>query len=177
MIAPPDQRAQASGSEASRRSRRAAVIAARASFASVAVAIAAATLLRSTGPALLHAMVDLPFALLCHRMPERVLTVLGQPTPLCSRCLGIWLGLSISAALAWPALPLRALRIVMLVAALFMLAEVVTQDLGLHPVFHPTRVLSGLLLSVPLGGAIGALMTREALGGGAPGGERSVDRG
>jgi hypothetical protein len=45
-----------------------------------------------------------------------------------------------------------------------MLIEVVTQDLGLHPVFHPTRLLSGLLLSVPLGGAIGAVLTREMLG-------------
>ncbi|APR77088.1 Hypothetical protein A7982_02435 [Minicystis rosea] len=166
MISPAPHDARDPEAEALRRSRRAAVIAARTAFASVAVGIAAATILRSTGPALLHAMVDLPFALLCHRIPERVISILGVPMPLCSRCLGIWMGLSISAALAWPALPLRALRIVVPAAALFMLAEVVTQDLGLHPVFHPTRILSGLLLSVPIGGAIGALMTREALGNG-----------
>ena len=33
--------------------------------------------------------------------------------PMCSRCAGLWLGASISAALAWPVLPLRALRIVL----------------------------------------------------------------
>jgi uncharacterized membrane protein len=139
------------------------VIAARGSFAAIGVAIVLATVLRATGPAALHALVDLPFAFLCHRIPERVLTVAGVPMPLCSRCLGLWMGMSVSAALAWPALPLKALRVVLPSAALFMLIEVVTQDLGLHPVFHPTRLLSGLLLSVPMGGAIGAVLTREML--------------
>ena len=83
--------------------------------------------------------------------------------PLCSRCAGIWIGLSLSAALAWPVLPLRALRIVVAAAAALMLIEVVTQDLGLHPVFHPTRLLSGLLLTVPFGGAIGGIIRRELL--------------
>lgn len=144
--------------------RRAAVIAARGSFAAVALWIALATLLAATGPAALHAIVDLPFAFMCHRLPERTLSILGAPMPLCSRCLGLWLGMSLSAALAWPALSIKALRVVVPTAAIFMLAEVVTQDLGLHPVFHPTRLLSGLLLSVPLGGAIGAVLTREMLG-------------
>jgi uncharacterized membrane protein len=147
--------------------RRAAVVAARGSFALIAVWIALAALLRATGPEALAAAVDLPFALMCHRMPERVLAVMGVPLPLCSRCLGIWAGLSIAAAIAWPALPLRALRWVVPAAAALMLAEVVTQDLGLHPVYHPTRLLSGLLLSVPIGGAIGRLLTREMLSGGA----------
>ena len=143
--------------------RRAAVIAARGSFAAIALWITLATVLRATGPAALHAIVDLPFAFMCHRLPERTLSVLGTPLPLCSRCLGIWVGMSLSAAFAWPALPIKALRVVVPVAAALMLAEVVTQDLGLHPVFHPTRLLSGLLLSVPMGGAIGAVLTREML--------------
>lgn len=147
--------------------RRAAVIAARASFASIAAWIALDTVLRATGPAAVAALVDLPFALVCHRLPERVLSVLGTPMPLCSRCLGLWGGLSLSAALAWPAIPIRALRVALPVAGLLMLAEVVTQDLGWHPVFHPTRVLTGLLLSMPMGGAIGALVTRELTGPGA----------
>src|SRR5689334_13727360 len=121
---------------------------ARGSFALIAVWIALETVLRATGPEALAAAVDLPFMLMCHRMPERVLSVMGVATPLCSRCLGIWGGLSLSAAFAWPALPLRALRVVVPVAAALMLAEVVTQDLGLLPVFHPTRLLSGLLLTV-----------------------------
>ncbi len=148
-----------------RERRRAAVVAARASFGLIAVWIALVTVLRATGPETLSMILDLPFALICHRIPERVISIAGVPMPLCSRCLGLWGGLSISAALAWPVLPLRALRWVLPIAGALMLAEVVTQDMGLHPVFHPTRLLSGLLLSVPLGGAIGGMITRE-LGGG-----------
>lgn len=144
--------------------RRAAMIAARGSFAVIAVWIALTTLLHATGPEALFTVFDLPFTFICHRIPERVIAVLGVPTPLCSRCLGLWGGLSLSAAFAWPAISLRALRVVLPVAALLMLIEVVTQDLGYHPVFHPTRLLTGLLVSVPVGGVVGALITRE-LGG------------
>lgn len=141
--------------------RRAALIAARASFASIAVWIALTTVLRAAGGGLVWTAMDLPFRILCHRIPERVIAIAGTPMPLCSRCAGLWLGASISAAFAWPVLPLRALRIVLPAALALMAIEVVTQDLGLHPVFHPTRLLSGLLVSVPVGGAIGGMITRE----------------
>ena len=141
--------------------RRAALVSARASFGVITVWIALVTLLRATGPEPLRLVMDLPFMLICHRIPERIISIAGVPTPLCSRCLGLWVGLSLSAALAWPVLPLRVLRWVLPIAGALMLAEVVTQDLGLHPVFHPTRLLSGLLISVPLGGAIGGMITRE----------------
>jgi uncharacterized membrane protein len=140
------------------------VVAARCSFAFIAVWIALATVVRATGPDALITLVDLPFALLCHRIPERVPHVFGLELPLCSRCLGLWGGLSLSAAVAWPALSIRTLRVVVPTACALMLLEVVTQDAGLHRVFHPTRLLSGLLLSVPIGGAIGALITRDILG-------------
>jgi uncharacterized membrane protein len=116
---------------------------------------------RAFGPPALAALLDLPWRLLCHRIPERVLSIGGTPMPVCSRCAGIWIGLSVSATIGWPSLPMRALRIVVAVAAALMLVEVVTQDLGWHPVFHPTRILSGLLISVPFGGALGALIARE----------------
>jgi len=144
--------------------RRTALFAARSSFGAIAAWIALTTLLHATGPELLWTALDLPFRLLCHRIPERVISIAGTPLPMCSRCTGLWLGASISAALAWPTLSLRTLRIVLPVALALMALEVVTQDLGLHPVFHPTRLLSGLLVSVPLGGAIGAMITKE-LGG------------
>jgi uncharacterized membrane protein len=140
------------------------VIAARASFGAIAAAIALATALRATGPAALAAAVDLPFSRLCHRIPERVLTVAGVAMPLCSRCTGLWGGLSLAAAFAWPALSIRALRVALPVAALLMLAEIVTQDLGLHPVCHATRLLSGLLVAAPLGGTIGRFITRDLVG-------------
>lgn len=147
--------------------RRGTMLMARASFGAIAAWIALTTLLRATGPTLVWTAFDLPFRLLCHRIPERVLAIAGTPLPLCSRCAGLWLGASLSAALAWPALSLRTLRVVLPAALGLMAIEVVTQDLGLHPVFHPTRLLSGLLVSVPLGGAIGGMITRE-LGGRAP---------
>lgn len=137
------------------------MLAARGSFAWIAVWIALATLLRRYGPAPMALLVDFPLSLLCHRIPERCLWVLGEPMPLCSRCLGIWGGLSLSAALAWPAFSLPVLRVLLPVAAVLMLFEVVTQDMGLHPICHPTRVASGLLLSVPLGAAIGSMISRE----------------
>lgn len=141
--------------------RRAAIVVARASFASIAVWIALATLLHATGPEALYRLVDLPFAFLCHRIPERVIAIMGAPMPLCSRCLGLWGGLSLSAAIAWPAIDPKALRFVLPAAGLLMLIDVVTQDLGLHPIWHTTRLLTGLFVSVPMGGAIGALITRE----------------
>jgi len=147
--------------------RRAAGLFARLCFASIALWIGLATLTRATGPSAVANALDLPFHLLCHRIPERVIAIAGAPMPLCSRCAGIWLGLSVSAAIAWPVLSMRTLRIVIVIAAALMLIEVVTQDLGLHPVFHPTRLLSGLLFSVPFGGAIGGLIARE-LGGPRP---------
>lgn len=143
---------------------RGAVIAARGSFAMIAVWIVLDMLLHAADLRVAHAIVDLPFALVCHRLPERVLTILDVPMPLCSRCVGLFGGLSIAAAIGWPALPLRVLRVVIPVAAGLLLVELLTQDLGLHPVFHPTRLLSGLLLSVPVGGAIGRTITRDLSG-------------
>lgn len=141
--------------------RRSAVIMARASFATIAAWIALTTLVHATGPAWLFALLDLPFAFLCHRLPERVISLFGAPMPLCSRCLGLWGGLSLSAAIAWPAVSPKALRLVLPAAGLVMLIDVITQDLGLHPIWHPTRILTGLLVSMPLGGAVGAMITRE----------------
>ncbi|MEP7121781.1 MAG: DUF2085 domain-containing protein [Byssovorax sp.] len=148
--------------------RRATLWMARASFGSITLWIAITTALRAAGGGLVWTALDLPFRLVCHRIPERVISIAGTPMPLCSRCAGLWIGASISAACAWPVLSLRALRIVLPIAMVLLGIEVLTQDLGLHPVFHPTRLLSGLLVSVPLGGAIGGMITRE-LGRGAEG--------
>jgi uncharacterized membrane protein len=138
---------------------RGARLAAKASFASIAVAVGLAMLLHDAGP--LGAAFDLPFRLLCHRLPGRVLSIGGVPMPLCSRCAGLWLGLSASAVLGRPALGLGALRVVFALAMAFLLGEVALQDLGLRPLSHATRALSGLLVSVPFGGTLGALIGRE----------------
>lgn len=110
----------------------------------------------SAGPIwpLLDAMY-LPF---CHRRPERTLAFWGEPMPLCSRCAGIALGLALGAVIAWPSPSLRVTRLLALVAVLLMLVDIVTQDLGLHPVWHASRlgtgVLAGYIFAIGLVAAI-----------------------
>ena len=144
--------------------RRAAGWMARAGFASIAVCIAAAMAASAAGWTVIAAMLHAPWLFVCHRLPERTLSIAGTPMPLCSRCAGIWLGISLAGALAWPPLPLRVLRVVVPVAVLVMLLDVVLQDTGVHPVWHATRLLTGLLLGVPIGGGVGSVIVAE-LGG------------
>lgn len=95
----------------------------------------------------------------CHRFPERTIELAGWLMPLCSRCAGIFAGIALGAVVARPRLSLRAWRIVLLATAAIMVAEVLTQDLGLHPVFHPTRIATG----VALGYAMAAAFTTSVL--------------
>jgi uncharacterized membrane protein len=141
---------------------------ARVAFGSIAVWIALAMLTDAAGLLALHAALDAPWTLMCHRMPERVLSVGGVAMPLCSRCAGIWLGISLGATLAWPRLPLRVLRVVLPAAIGVLLVELVTQDLGLHPIWHSTRMLTGLAVGLPFGGAIGAVILDFRASDGAP---------
>ena len=103
------------------------------------------------------AVADAPWRLMCHRLPARLLTAFGERMPICSRCEGLVVGLSAGLLVGRPYLAMRSLLGVVGVAAFLMLAEVGTQDAGLHPVFHPTRLLSGLLLAYPIGATAGAL--------------------
>lgn len=108
------------------------------------------------------AALDMAFLTMCHRRPARTLFFEGVPMPLCSRCAGIFLGVALGAALGRPLLSLRAWRWSFAVACLLMIADVATQDLGLHPPWHPTRVVTGVL--VGYGMAIGFLsaLARDA---------------
>jgi uncharacterized membrane protein len=108
----------------------------------------------------LAAVLDRPWTMLCHRMPERSLRIAGELMPICSRCLGLVLGLGLGLMLARPALSIRALRIAVSLGATFMFFELTTQDLGWHPVFHPTRILSGLLVAFPIGAAASSLVRK-----------------
>jgi uncharacterized membrane protein len=108
----------------------------------------------------LAALLDTPWVGMCHRMPERSLFMYGEPMPLCTRCLGLVVGLGLGMLVAWPPLTLRALRISFGLGCAFLFLELTTQDLGWHPVFHPTRILSGLLVAFPVGAAAGAVSKR-----------------
>jgi uncharacterized membrane protein len=116
-------------------------------------------LLKLAGKEDLGERVDGWFEGFCHRIPERSLRLGDELMPLCSRCLGISTGAGLGLLIGKPYGGLRALRIWVSLAAAFLFVELTTQDLGWHPVFHPTRLLSGFLVAYPLGAAATALAT------------------
>lgn len=95
---------------------------------------------------LLAEAMGLPFMFVCHRMTERTLHLAGEAMPLCSRCAGIFTGLALGAITCWPRVTVQRARLLLAGGGLLMLADVVTQDLGIHPVWHTTRLLTGGLL-------------------------------
>lgn len=93
---------------------------------------------------------DLLFLPMCHRLPERTLTLAGVAMPLCSRCSGIFAGVALGALLMWPRFTLPRWRWIIAATGALMALEVAAQDAGLHPIWHPTRILSGLLFGYAL---------------------------
>ncbi len=105
---------------------------------------------------------DAAFLTLCHRIPERTLTLGGVAMPVCSRCAGIFLGVALGALLARPRLSAERWRQAIFAAAGLMLLEVALQDLGLHPAWHVTRLLSGLMFGYAAAVACVTALEREA---------------
>jgi uncharacterized membrane protein len=85
------------------------------------------------------------FARTCHQLPERSLVLLST-MPVCSRCAGLYAGVALGAILPWPRGARRHARAALLGAALAMCLDVWTQDVGLHPPWHATRLATGALL-------------------------------
>jgi uncharacterized membrane protein len=106
-------------------------------------------------------LLELPFALACHRLPERTIALAGIAMPLCSRCAGIAGGLGLGALVAWPALSLGTARAAAALGAVLVVVDVATQDLGLRPPWHATRLATGALLGYVLGAALVAAIVRE----------------
>ncbi len=100
------------------------------------------------------AALDAWFSFQCQRDPARTLHFLGRLLPVCARCLGIYLGLGLGAIVLRPKLGVWPLRIWVGLAALLMLLDVATESLGMRPPFAPLRLLTGLLLSYPVGVAL-----------------------
>jgi len=88
----------------------------------------------------------LTFHAICHQRPERTLDVLGAPMLVCSRCAGVYAGVALGALLWLPRRFLPRGRALFLGALGITVVDVVTQDLGLHPPYHPVRLATGLLL-------------------------------
>jgi uncharacterized membrane protein len=117
---------------------------------------------------------DAIFALVCHRNPARTLALGGALMPICSRCAGIFLGFVTGGLAPWPRLSVRACLGWGFVASVIMLVDVITQDLGLHRVFHPVRIATGVAWGHVM--ALGVLALARAWGGQAraPGPPRAV---
>jgi uncharacterized membrane protein len=107
-------------------------------------------------------LLDLIFLPMCHRIPARTLYFAGFPMPLCSRCAGIFAGLALGALIMRPRFELARFRILVAAASALVLLDVVTQDLGVHPIWHATRIASGLLFGYAIGAACLVAMRRPA---------------
>lgn len=105
---------------------------------------------------------DAVFVTMCHRLPERTLVLAGVPMPVCSRCAGVFAGVALGALFVWPALSARAWRWAITAAAAAMALDVATQDLGVHPIWHATRIATGLAFGYALGAACILALRREA---------------
>lgn len=110
-------------------------------------------------PRAVRLSIDQAFASLCHHLPDRTLSFRGSPMCVCSRCAGLYAGLVIAALLTGRIAreKSRAYRALFHVGLALMCADIVTQDLGLHPPWHVVRLVTGAWV----GGALIAWMLAE----------------
>lgn len=128
----------------------------------IALALApfAPPVLRALG--FLHAaeIVDRPWTLTCHRLPDRTMSLLGTKMAMCSRCTGIVTGLGLGLVIGRPYRGTKQLWITLAIASVLLFLEMQTQEWGWHPVSHPTRLLTGFLLAYPVAAAVRAIAAR-----------------
>jgi uncharacterized membrane protein len=105
------------------------------------------------------------FAGLCHQRPERTLTLFGAPMVVCSRCAGLYGGVAIGALIALPARLVRHGKALVVGSIALAVLDVATQDLGLHPPWHPARLVTGLLMGFCAAAFFSAVVGREARDG------------
>ncbi|HLV22376.1 MAG TPA: DUF2085 domain-containing protein [Polyangiaceae bacterium] len=97
---------------------------------------------------------ELWFGVQCHRDAARGLFVLGVESAVCSRCLGIYLGLAAGALLGRPCPAQPWLTIWIGAAALVLGLDVLTEWLRMRPPSAPLRLLTGALLAYPVATAL-----------------------
>jgi uncharacterized membrane protein len=95
-------------------------------------------------------LLDRWFAFHCHREPGRTFEALS----VCWRCYGIYFGLGGGALFVQPKLRPIGYRVWVMVAALLLLLDVLTEVLAMRPAFSPLRFFSGSLLGWPVGVAL-----------------------
>jgi uncharacterized membrane protein len=90
---------------------------------------------------------DAWFSFQCHRETARALVA----SSVCARCLGIYVGLALGALVARPRFRPAHHVAWVLVAALVLIADVVSEALGWRPPWAPLRFVTGALLAYPAG--------------------------
>jgi uncharacterized membrane protein len=135
----------------------------RAAFVTAGVLPWLVTLLRAWLPlGSIGVALDALFVTMCHRLPERTLTLAGVAMPLCSRCAGVFAGAAVGALALRPRLEPAGWRWAITAASAAMVLDVATQDLGLHPVWHATRLATGFAFGYAAAAASVQALQREA---------------
>jgi uncharacterized membrane protein len=124
----------------------------------LAVSPILATLLKPILPAAVGDSIYAVFSPVCHNRPIRTMEWFGVLMPLCSRCFGIFLGFGTAGLFPKPKLSMTQSLFYGFLASIFMVADVLMQDLGLHPVWHATRILTGLIWGHVCGLGVAAIV-------------------
>jgi uncharacterized membrane protein len=93
----------------------------------------------------------LPFRALCHGIIARCLILWGAPMPICARCSAIYAGLVIGSLLfaaTWRWIEPRAMRALLLVAALPIAVDGITQAFRLRESTNTLRLATGFPVAV-----------------------------
>jgi uncharacterized membrane protein len=106
----------------------------------------------------LAAALEWPWAQTCHRLPDRTLHFLGWSMPMCSRCMGLDVGFGLGLVIGWPYRGPKLMWSWMAIAGALLAIEIVTQNRGMHPIWHVTRFATGALFAYPIGVAITAIV-------------------
>ncbi len=93
---------------------------------------------------------------ICHQRPNRCFWVSGKPMPICARCFGVYLGLSIGIILPLLitgiyAINTKIMFFLMIVSLIPMALDGFTQLIGLRKSTNYFRFFTGLLAGIVLG--------------------------
>lgn len=87
------------------------------------------------------------YGLQCHQSLARSWNVHGAVLPVCSRCLGIYIGLGLASAIDWPRLRRDEYKAWILIGAALLGCDVLTEWVGLRPPQAGLRFVTGLVIS------------------------------
>jgi uncharacterized membrane protein len=84
------------------------------------------------------------------------LRLFGFFMPMCSRCAGLDIGFALGLVIAAPYRGPKLMWAWVAIASALMAIEIVTQERGVHPIWHATRFATGALLAYPIAVAFAA---------------------